>query len=498
MAPWFCACWMIAVLLGHISAEPESPPDYVIHNTPASFEQAMQECSPGVLTSLSTEHQLTDVLGLVSTSLSPQNQTEFNFWVGLKKAKNECVVPTLALKGFRWVEDGSEAAEVSRWVEEPKPTCITVRCAALNGELTGSTVTRWGLSSVTCKSRYQFICLNLGPLHLNLDPLYLNLDLLYLNLDPLRLNLGPLHLNLDPLHLNLDPLHLNLDPLHLNLGPLHLNLTPLYLNLGRLHLNLGPLHLNLTPLYLNLGRLHLNLGPLHLNLGPLHLNLTPLYLNLTPLEPATNTETTLETGPDADHGPGPAERSDSCKRPSITDARSLSLDPSNSSSIQVECWSSAQVELRCWGRPAVWRLLDDSPANLTAVCQPCDVGFQKSIDGNCEDINECSGGGAFCRQTCLNTVGSFRCVCSDDNGTHHDEYSPACMDAPATGDITWMTDVMTLVLIAVAALVVLVVVLVVVVRCCFIRRSKKRAMKKAEKMAMTSKDDKDSFEKAAI
>ncbi|XP_068194265.1 C-type lectin domain family 14 member A [Antennarius striatus] len=411
MESWFYSCWIVSVLLGNISTEPVKSPSYVIHSTPANFDQAMRECSPGVVTTLATVQELTDIFLLISSSISPLNQKEFSFWVGLRKVKNECVVPTLPLKGFKWVEDGSEETQVSRWMEEPKPTCITVRCAVLKGEVTGSSVIRWGLSSVTCKNRYKFICKHRDP---------------------------------------------------------------------QSHPPQGA-----TP------------APEPQPSTPKPRKAEPEPTTPEPERPTREPPTTpLETGPDASHDPEPAAKSDSCKRPTIAGARSLSLDPGNSSSIQVECWSSVRLELRCWGRPAVWRLLDESPANLTSVCQPCDPGFQKDVYGRCEDIDECGEGGASCGELCLNTPGSYRCVCVDHNGKRHDNDS--CSDAPIQENINWMSDIMTLVLIVVAVLVVLAVLVGVIVKCCLMRRSKKRAMRKAEKMAMKSKDDKDSFEKAAI
>lgn len=165
----------------------------------------------------------------------------------------------------------------------------------------------------------------------------------------------------------------------------------------------------------------------------------------------------------------------------------------------MECWTGDPVELHCSGHPPVWRLLDNSPANLTSICQRCDDGFKRDTSGNCVDVDECSGGEARCRDTCLNTEGSFRCVCTDEDGKHQDEDSPACTDTAKDGDDGALSGVLIWVLIAVGALLVLVVLVAVTVKCCLMRRSKKRAMRKAEKMAMKSKDDKDSVnEKVAI
>ncbi|XP_051250568.1 C-type lectin domain family 14 member A [Dicentrarchus labrax] len=194
-------------------------------------------------------------------------------------------------------------------------------------------------------------------------------------------------------------------------------------------------------------------------------------------------------GPEPDSGSEPAVELDSCQRPNITRVRSFRLDPDNSRRIQVECWSNVQVELRCSGRPAVWRLLDDSPVNITTICQPCEVGFKRDTSGNCVDIDECRGDN-HCRHTCLNTEGSYRCVCSDEDGKQHEEDSTECTDSEINSDNGLMSGILIPVLVAVAALVVLVVVIAVTVKCCLKRRSKKRAIKKAEKMAMKKKYEK--------
>lgn len=213
----------------------------------------------------------------------------------------------------------------------------------------------------------------------------------------------------------------------------------------------------------------------------------------TVLKPTTGSE---EVGPDPGLGSGPDLGS--CKHPIIPESRSLSPDPDNNR-IQVECWSKDQLELHCRGHPAVWRLPDNSPANFTTICQRCKTGFRKDASANCVDIDECSSGYAHCRHTCLNTEGSYRCVCSDESGKHHEEDSPACPDSVAVKDSGSLSGILIPVLVAVVTLVVLVVVVVVTVKCCLMRKSKK---KKAEKMAMKNKDSKDSFatanEKTAI
>uniref|UniRef100_A0A3Q1B607 C-type lectin domain-containing protein n=1 Tax=Amphiprion ocellaris TaxID=80972 RepID=A0A3Q1B607_AMPOC len=346
--------WIILFLLNNVSTDPSSPSKYALHQTSANFEDAVQHCSPGVLTTIATQQEVDDILKLISDSVPLQG--DFTFWVGLRKARNECVVLSQPLRGFRWTEDSSEESQVSRWEQEPVQTCTGVRCAALKGRFDGLTV-RWGLIPVTCKNGYPFIC------------------------------------------------------------------------------------------------------------------------------KLKNEQTDV--------------MSDVCQHPIIPGTRSLILDPDNSSWVQVECWSTVKLDLHCSGQPAMWRTLDGSPANFSTACLQCPHGFQKDVFGRCMDVDECANpDGAPCRQTCLNTEGSYRCVCSDADEKQHDEGSPSCQDQETVEDSGALSGILIPVLIAVVALVVLVVVVVVTVKCCLMRQSKKRAIKAAEKMAMKSKQEKDSFQTA--
>uniref|UniRef100_A0A3Q3G0E2 C-type lectin domain-containing protein n=1 Tax=Labrus bergylta TaxID=56723 RepID=A0A3Q3G0E2_9LABR len=157
-----CSTWvylcMVIIMFRNISADPDPPASYTVHPQQISFEHAMKVCSPGVLTTLSTQQEVSEVLQHVSNKLLNLNQNKFTFWVGLRSLKNECVVPSLPLRGFKWIQDGSQKSEVIHWREEPKHTCTSLRCAALQGEFDGTTVTRWGLIPVTCRNSYQFIC----------------------------------------------------------------------------------------------------------------------------------------------------------------------------------------------------------------------------------------------------------------------------------------------------------------------------------------------------
>uniref|UniRef100_A0A672I794 EGF-like calcium-binding domain-containing protein n=1 Tax=Salarias fasciatus TaxID=181472 RepID=A0A672I794_SALFA len=158
MASRSCPCWaalcISVFLLTGASADPS--PQYVLHQTASHFSEASSRCSPGELTTLTTQQEVSEVLAVIAASALPPG--DFVFWIGLKKERKECVVPSQPLRGFRWIQDGSQESQVSQWMEEPQRTCTTVRCAALKGTFDGSSVTTWGLVPGSCKHSYKFIC----------------------------------------------------------------------------------------------------------------------------------------------------------------------------------------------------------------------------------------------------------------------------------------------------------------------------------------------------
>ncbi|TNN87309.1 Proteoglycan 4 [Liparis tanakae] len=472
MESWFC--WIqLVILFRTIWADLASPPQYTIHQAQLSFDQAAEDCSPGVLTTIATEPEVADILGLISQS-TPTNQKEFTFWVGLRKVKHHCVVSTLPLRGFKWTEDGSEDSQVSRWAEEPKHTCTTVRCAALKGEWDGSKVTRWGLIPVTCKNKYQFIC-KLRDRETSVKPAAPE--------PPKPAAPEPIKPAAPepPKPATPEPPKPATPEPPKPAGPEPpKSATPE-----------PPKPAAPEPPKPATPEPPKPAGP-----GPpkpAAPELIPATEKTEPANPAPGlpfpgpeTDLKNDTGPDL-QGPDPSPGSDSCQHPVIPIARSIRFH--NSSRVQVECWSTDPVELRCSGRPAVWRLLDDSPASFSNICLSCGNGFRKDASGHCVDVDECGGSSAPCRHTCLNTEGSYRCFCSDDNGKQHDEDSPACADMTTSGPLVP-------VLAAVAALVVLLLVVAVTVKCCLMRKSKKADRKEAEKMAMKGNAARDSFETA--
>ncbi|XP_054470299.1 C-type lectin domain family 14 member A [Anoplopoma fimbria] len=467
MESWFS--WVpLVILFGLTWSDPASSLNYTIRHTKVSFDQAAADCSPGVLTTLATDQEVADVLRLIPAS-SLAHQKDFTFWVGLRKVKDECVVPTLPLRGFKWTEDGSEDTQVSRWTEEPKNTCTTVRCAALKGEWNGSKVTSWGLIPVSCRNSYQFICKLRDTAGRPAAP------------EPTKPAAPepPKPAAPEPTKPAAPepPKPAAPEPTKPAAPEPPKPAAPEPTKPAAPEPTKPAAPESPKPAATEPSKPAVPEPTKPAAPEPRPPTSKPEPANREPGLPS------LGPKPDTDLKPDPG--SDLCQHPLIPSARSISF--ANSSRVQVECWSTDQVELRCSGRPALWRLLDDSPANFTTVCLPCETGFRKDVSGNCVDVDEC--GGAPCRHSCLNTEGSFRCVCSDDNGKHHNEDSLACADAATSG-------ILIPVLVAVAALVVLVVVVAVTVKCCLMSQSKKRAMKKAEKMAMKSNAGRDAFETA--
>ncbi|XP_056151976.1 C-type lectin domain family 14 member A [Lampris incognitus] len=388
-------------LFGVLLVETVATELYVVHMDQVKFDEAQARCAPdGFLTTLSTKQETLQVLQLFSST-----DGSFNLWVGLSKAKNECVIQYLPLRGFKWTVDGSQKAAAVSWREEPLPMCTGTRCAVLSVEINKTSVTSWGLRPVSCKNRHPFIC--------KLKHRYRGQD-------------------------------------------------------------------------------------------------KETELQRPPLQPETPSEAIPETTPEIKHEttlettlkprftPALESEVQECHNPFISGARSLSPDPENPRRMTVECWSGTILKLTCSRTTGRWEL------NGSDIVVCCGDGYKMDSRGKCVDVDECRT--SPCRGACMNTEGSFQCVCYDQEGNRHMEGSPACLqpivDPPHAGDDQAgthdfsLSGVLTPVLIAVGVLVVLVVVVVFAVKCCRMRRSKKRGVNKAQKMTMRSKEEtnKDSVE----
>ncbi|KAM9355951.1 C-type lectin domain family 14 member A [Pholidichthys leucotaenia] len=199
--------------------------------------------------------------------------------------------------------------------------------------------------------------------------------------------------------------------------------------------------------------------------------------------PTARPEPDFRPALDPDHRP--PTMSSLCRNPNIPGKRAISLDPNHHGKIRVECWSNIYVDLVCSGHPISWQTVDGSLANLSAVCLPCADGYHKDASARCVDVDECRTSNP-CRHNCLNTAGSYRCVCANGHGNHTDE---AC-----EGSDSLFTTLIP-VLVTVAVFVVLLVIVVVTVKCCLIKQSKKQ--REEEKMETNNKNGKDLCETAA-
>lgn len=432
MVSWSCSCWTFLwlLLVRTSSSDPASPPSYTVHHTSLSFDQAVDACSPGVLTTIATDEEATEVLASIKRSLEPLNQTEFFFWVGLKKDKRQCVVLSLPLRGFEWLEKGHSETLMSRWMEEPKQTCTTALCAVLKGEKrSGFLDWDWGLIPVSCKTQHQFICKTREG---------------QARVPPPR----PAPPEPKP------PTPAPEPPRPSTTEPPR-------------------------------PRVPDALRPTPGSEPPRSSSPEPE----TP-EPATQQPDTAPTEPERPQGPasgtGSKPDQDPCVKPVNPDVRSLTLVSPRR--VLVECWSPVKLELQCSGHPEVWRLQDGAVANLSAACEPCSSGFHKDAAAKCIDVDECSEGSAPCRHTCLNTEGSYRCVCTDQEGAQQDEASATCVDPIGSGDSNvWTSGILVPVLAAVGALLLLLL-LVALLVVCLRRRKRRRARDKEQKMAMKSKE----------
>ncbi|XP_029901095.1 C-type lectin domain family 14 member A [Myripristis murdjan] len=405
--------WTVFLL---VSGGPEER--YTVHLEPASFDRALQKCSPGVLTTLSTAQEAADILQLVSGVL-PNYYNNFTFWVGLRKSKNECVVPERPLKGFKWTTNGSQESEVDRWRMEPEATCTALRCAVLSGEFDGSTVTSWGFISGTCKVSYPFICKR--------DRQAGEGDSRPLPPEPEPKPKPKPEPEAKPTRESTPEPDPELEP-----------------------------------------------------------------------TPESKSEPKPEPGPKPEPEPHPRPRpdtgSDPCHMPHIKEVRSFTCTSLlGGNNVQVDCWSGVRLQLFCSGSPVACHL-NGSAVDLNDVCLPCQDGYQRDAAWRCVDVDEC--GNSPCRHSCVNTPGSYLCVCYDRDGNNHSESSAVCIESlppspspgPGEGEDRSTSRILIPGLVAVLVLVLLLVLLGVVVKCCLMRRSKKRAMKKAEKLAMESKD----------
>ncbi|XP_057714567.1 C-type lectin domain family 14 member A [Corythoichthys intestinalis] len=410
--PCFLRLWLLALMLRSSAAAPESGPRYGPVHDALTFERAQEACGHRGLASFAKPGEFVRLLKSVPAGPSV-------FWVGLKKAKNQCVVPSLPLRGFKWARGGGEDADDTSWAREPEQTCTSVLCAGLSVESDGSR----GLIPLSCKSHHPFICNLESQARPTTEPAIPRPTGTPQPAAPGTELLEP------PMTATTEPGTVRTE----SAAPKTQRPDPA------------------TP-------------------GPDKLEPSEKSPGLA--EPPTP-ESTRPEAEEPENRPdgfdGSESESVSCPRPAVAGARFLTLDPDNSGKIRVDCWSKVRLELHCRHPAGGWRLPGGAPANLSSVCTPCPSGYRKNVSGDCEDVDECSGPHG-CRDTCVNTAGSFKCVCADPSGS---EDRTECEPAEA-GDPGPFSGVLVPALVGAGLLLlVLLLVALVTVKCCLKRRRKK-------------------------
>ncbi|XP_077396040.1 C-type lectin domain family 14 member A [Festucalex cinctus] len=462
--PAFLQMSVLALTLTSLSTTANSR--YELRHLLLPFERAQEACHPHGLASFAGPEELPRILSLIAGSPYTGSLT---FWVGLKKAKNQCVVPSLSLKGFKWTDGGEDATD-AHWAHEPEQTCTSVLCAGLLTQLDGSTVSRWGLVPLSCKTSNHFIC-NLESHHGGLAEPELGTT------EPA----GPQSVQpagpktAEPEFPRPEPAGPNLSeqkpevPTPEPAGPK--TAEPVLPRPGPAGPKLSDQKPE-VPTPEPDGPKTAEPGfPRPEPAGPKLSEQKPEVPDLPTPEPA-GPESTLSGRDEAGSDASTESESGSCPHPVVAGARFLTLDPDNSSRVQVDCWSKVRLDLHCRDLAAGWRLAGGGPANLSSVCSPCGTGFRKDpAVGDCVDVDECVGPHG-CPRRCLNTPGSFVCMCGEDET----ECEPTESEAPGP----FSGELVAALAGAAAVLVVLALVAGVMIWCCLRRRNKKKKMEEEE------------------
>lgn len=117
---------------------------YTAHRARLPAAEAQLHCSQdgGNLATVRTEEEARHVrralARLLQPGTPPGSQTA-KFWIGLQREKGQCLDPSLALKGFSWVDGGKDTL-YTNWHKEARNTCISRRCVSLMLDLSLSPV----------------------------------------------------------------------------------------------------------------------------------------------------------------------------------------------------------------------------------------------------------------------------------------------------------------------------------------------------------------------
>lgn len=199
-----------------------------------------------------------------------------------------------------------------------------------------------------------------------------------------------------------------------------------------------------------------------------------------------------------------------CPSPSILGTHDIVTSPNDPYTCQITCGSGAKFTLKC-SNNLHWSVEGDENSDVSQLCLQCKSGYRRDASGNCVDINECEASNP-CKNTCLNTDGSYKCACPDNGDLdvcgesttptkdlENNDLHPTYLDVNriqaegVSGNETAVeneeqnediSNIVVPVIIALLIFVVLLVIIAAIVKGCLRRRSVKLAQKKADAVAL--------------
>ncbi|XP_026868998.2 C-type lectin domain family 14 member A [Electrophorus electricus] len=205
-----------------------------------------------------------------------------------------------------------------------------------------------------------------------------------------------------------------------------------------------------------------------------------------------------------------------CTKPLIQGSHDIIKKNNDPHTLQITC-NRNTFTLTCSRSSQNWKLVGGTETDISKICLECHSGYRKNMNGNCEDINECEQH-QICEHDCINTVGSYECVCRNDlcrttgimssfpspapttNSVAHNQppitkwtsNSTAGSDIHSEGNTEGLSNILVPVIVALLILVVLIVLLAAIARCFHVRRSKelrkRRAKTSKEAVALNGSD----------
>lgn len=203
-----------------------------------------------------------------------------------------------------------------------------------------------------------------------------------------------------------------------------------------------------------------------------------------------------------------------CRRPEILGTHDIINYPNDTDTCYVRCGSGARFTLKC-SKDLVWTVFDNKNMDISQLCLECEKGYRRDASGSCLDVNECEESKP-CTHRCLNTEGSYKCACSDNDKDDCDGSKPPTTDLKSNdysninrgksvltqptslpedvrtnetdvhieesaGDVS---NIIVPVIIALLIFIVLLVIIAAIVKGCIRRRSTKLSRRKAETVAL--------------